>query len=151
MGLITVHVKYCLLITFHRKYIMMITFLEVYETQRKLLKVRFYPCYFPNMDQAQPTGEHRIYAQTCTCTNSSFGFFSSLFLISFFCSPFRLTQLIPLQRRFLGPRYIGDDFFFRAEIYRGRLFLGAKQEGLTIVHCLNKLIVSCKETVRVPF
>jgi hypothetical protein len=29
---------------------MMITFLEVYETQRKLLKVRFYPCYFPNMD-----------------------------------------------------------------------------------------------------
>jgi hypothetical protein len=51
--------------------------------------------------------------------------------------------------------------FFRAEIYRGRLFcraeiykrrlffradrsLGAKQEGLTIVHFLNKLIVSCK-------
>jgi hypothetical protein len=44
-----------------------------------------------------------------------------------------------------------------AEIYRGRLFfradrsLGAKQEGLTIVHFLNKLIVSCKEAVRFPF
>jgi hypothetical protein len=25
---------------------MMITFLEEYETQRKLLKVRVYPCYF---------------------------------------------------------------------------------------------------------
>jgi hypothetical protein len=37
--------------------------------------------------------------------------------------------------------------FFRAEIYKRRLFfradrsLGAKQEGLTIVHLLNKLIV----------
>jgi hypothetical protein len=41
--------------------------------------------------------------------------------------------------------------FIRAEIYRGRHFLGAKQEGLTIVHFLNKLIVSCKEVVRVPF
>jgi len=47
--------------------------------------------------------------------------------------------------------------FFRAEIYRGRLFfradrsLGAKQEGLAIVHFLNKLIVSCKEAVRFPF
>ena len=31
----------------------MITFLEEYETQRKLLKVRFYPCYLPtNMKQA---------------------------------------------------------------------------------------------------
>jgi hypothetical protein len=26
---------------------MMITLLEEYETQRELLKVRFYPCYFP--------------------------------------------------------------------------------------------------------
>ena len=26
---------------------MMITLLEKYETQRKLLKVRFYPCYIP--------------------------------------------------------------------------------------------------------
>jgi hypothetical protein len=26
--------------------------------------------------------------------------------------------------------------------------LGAKQEGLTIVHFVNKLIVSCKEAVR---
>jgi hypothetical protein len=26
--------------------------------------------------------------------------------------------------------------------------LGAKQEGLTIVHFLNKLIVSCKEAVQ---
>ena len=26
-----------------------------------------------------------------------------------------------------------------------------KQEGLTIVHFLNKLIVSCKEAVRFPF
>jgi hypothetical protein len=30
-------------------------------------------------------------------------------------------------------------------------FLGAKQEGLAIVNFLNKLIVSCKEAVRVPF
>jgi hypothetical protein len=29
--------------------------------------------------------------------------------------------------------------------------LGAKQEGLTIVQFLNKLIVSCKEAVRFPF
>jgi hypothetical protein len=29
--------------------------------------------------------------------------------------------------------------------------LGAKQEGLTIVHFLNKWIVSCKEAVRFPF
>jgi hypothetical protein len=47
----------------------------------------------------------------CTCTNSSFGFFSSLFLINFICSSIRLTQLILLQRNFFGPRYIGDDFF----------------------------------------
>ena len=46
---------------------------------------------------------------------------------------------------------------FGAEIYRGRLFfradrsLGAKREGLTIVHFLNKLFVSCKEAVRFPF
>jgi hypothetical protein len=30
-------------------------------------------------------------------------------------------------------------------------FLGPKQEGLAIVHFLNKLIVSCKEAVRFPF
>jgi hypothetical protein len=29
-------------------------------------------------------------------------------------------------------------------------FLGAKQEGLAIVNSLNKLIVSCKEAVRIP-
>ena len=29
--------------------------------------------------------------------------------------------------------------------------LGSKQEGLTIVHFLNKLIISCKEAVRFPF
>ena len=53
MGLIMVHEKYCLLITFHGKKIIMITPLEEYETQRKLLKVRFYPCYLPtNMKQA---------------------------------------------------------------------------------------------------
>ena len=69
-----------------------------------------------------------------------FGFFSSLFLIIFLCSSIRLTQLIILQRRLFGPRYIGDDFL-----------LGAKEEGLTIVHFLNKLIVSCKEAVRFPF
>jgi len=50
---------------------------------------------------------------------------------------------------------ISGTTFFRAEIYRGRLFLGrslgAKQEGLTIVHFLNKLIVSCNEAVRFPF
>ena len=50
-----------------------------------------------------------------------------------------------MQRRFFGPRYIGDDFF------RADRSLGAKQEGLTIVHFLNKLIVSCKEAVRFPF
>ena len=49
-----------------------------------------------NMDYAQPTGEHRIYAKTCTCTNSSFGFFSSLFLIIVLCSSIWLTQLILL-------------------------------------------------------
>jgi len=47
MGLITVHEKYFSQITFHGMYIMMITLLEEYETQRKLLKVRFYPCYIP--------------------------------------------------------------------------------------------------------
>ena len=36
--------------------------------------------------------------------------------------------------------------FFRAD-----RSLGAKQEGLTIVHFLNKLIVSCKEAERFPF
>jgi hypothetical protein len=30
-------------------------------------------------------------------------------------------------------------------------FLWAKQEGLAIVNFLNKLIVSCKEAVRIPF
>ena len=89
-------------------------------------------------------------------TNSSFRFFSSLFLINFLCSSIRLTLLILLQRRFFGPRYIGDDFFFRAEIYRGLFFradrsLGAKQEDPTIVHFLNKLIISCKEAVQFPF
>ena len=37
--------------------------------------------------------------------------------------------------------------------YRNRVttaFLGAKQEGLAIVNFLNKLIVSCKEAVRIP-
>jgi hypothetical protein len=29
-------------------------------------------------------------------------------------------------------------------------FLGVKQEGLAIVNFLNKLIVSCKEAVRIP-
>jgi hypothetical protein len=29
-------------------------------------------------------------------------------------------------------------------------FLGAKQEGLALVNFLNKLIVSCKEAVRIP-
>jgi hypothetical protein len=29
---------------------MMIALLEEYEAQRNLLKVRFYPCYFPNME-----------------------------------------------------------------------------------------------------
>ena len=32
----------------------MITLLEEYETQRKLLKIRFYPCYIYNMKQALP-------------------------------------------------------------------------------------------------
>jgi hypothetical protein len=30
-------------------------------------------------------------------------------------------------------------------------FLGTKEEGLAIVNFLNKLIVSCKEAVRIPF
>jgi hypothetical protein len=37
--------------------------------------------------------------------------------------------------------------------YRNRVttaFLGAKQEGLAFVNFLNKLIVSCKEAVRIP-
>ena len=52
---------------------------------------------------------------------------------------------------------ISGTTFFRAEIYRGRLLiradrsLGAKQEGLTIVNFLNKLTVSGKEAVRIPF
>ena len=90
---------------------------------------------------------NRIYAYACTCTYSNLRFYSSLYLIIFLCSSIRLTQLILLQRR-----------FFRAEIYRGRLFcpradrsLGAKQEGLAIVHFLSKLIVSCKEAVRFLF
>jgi hypothetical protein len=45
------------------------------------------------------------------CTNSNFRFFSSLYLIIFLCSSIRLTQFILLQ-----------SIFFRAEIYRGRLF-----------------------------
>jgi hypothetical protein len=94
--------------------------------------------------------KHSLQA-SITCTNSSFGFFSSLFLINFLCSPIRLTQLIPLQKRFLGPRYIGDDIFLWPRYIGDDFFVGAKQEGLAIVHFLNKLIVSCKETVRVPF
>jgi hypothetical protein len=39
-------------------------------------------------------------------------------------------------------RDISGTAFFRAD-----RSLGAKQEGLTIVHFLNKLIVSCKEAV----
>ena len=81
-----------------------------------------------NMDQAQPTDEHRIYAQTCTCTNGSFEFFSSLFLIIFLCSPFRLTQLIPLQRRFFGPRYIGDDFFYGPRYIGDDFFQGRNKK-----------------------
>ena len=92
-----------------------------------------------------------------------FGLPLSLFLFS----SIRLIQLILLQRRFLGRDLLGTTFFqgrhisgttfVWADIYRGRLFfkadrsLGAKQEGLTIVHFLNKLIVSCKEAVRFPF
>ena len=79
-------------------------------------------------------------------TNSSFGFFSSLFLIILLCSSIRLTQLILLQRRFFGRDIYRGDFFFRAD-----RSLGAKQEVLLIVHFINKLIVSCKEAVRFPF
>ena len=32
-----------------------------------------------------------------------------------------------------------------------RTALGSKQEGLTIVHFINKLIVSCKEAIQYPF
>jgi hypothetical protein len=34
---------------------------------------------------------------------------------------FTLIQCIKIVSRIFGPRYIGDDFFFRAEIYWGRL------------------------------
>ena len=37
---------------------------------------------------------------------------------------FTLIHCIKIVSRFYGQRYIGDDFFFRDEIYRGRLFLG---------------------------
>jgi hypothetical protein len=46
----------------------------------------------------------------------------------------------------LGRDISGTTFVFRAD-----RSLGAKQEGLTIVHFLNKLIVSCKEAVLFPF
>ena len=52
--------------------------------------------------------------------------------------------LILLQRRFFGPRYIGDDFFVGPRrigddfLFRAYRSLGAKQEGLTIVPFLNK-------------
>ena len=67
-----------------------------------------------------------------------------------------LTQLILLQRRFLGRDLWGTTFFQGRHISGTTFFkadrsLGAKQEGLTIVHFLNKLIVSCKEAVRFPF
>ena len=58
--------------------------------------------------------------------------FSSLFLIIFLCSSIRLTQLILLKGDLLG-RDISGATFFRAD-----RSLGAKQEGLTIVHFLNK-------------
>jgi hypothetical protein len=58
------------------------------------------------------------------------------------------SQLILLQRRFFWAEIYRGRLFCRAELYRGRRFffradrsLGAKQEGLTIVHFLNKLIV----------
>jgi hypothetical protein len=62
-----------------------------------------------------------------------------------------------MAKEIFGAEIYRGRLFFMAEIYRGRLFfradrsLGAKQEGLTIVHFLNKLIVSCKEAVRFPF
>ena len=39
----------------------------------------------------------------------------------------------------------------KENILRLSYIIGAKQEGLTIVHFLNRLIVSCKEAVRFPF
>ena len=51
----------------------------------------------------------------------------------------------------MGPRYIGDDFYLGPRHIGDDRSLGAKQEGLTIVHFLNKSIVSCKEAVRFPF
>ena len=42
-------------------------------------------------------------------------------------------------------------FFFVLKPWATWSALGAKQEGLTIVYFLNKLIVSCKEAVRFPF
>jgi hypothetical protein len=49
-------------------------------------------------------------------------------------------------KKIFWARYIGDDFFFRAD-----RSLGAKQESLTIVHFFFKLIVSCIKAVRFPF
>ena len=40
---------------------------------------------------------------------------------------FTLIQCIKIVSWLLGPRYIGDDFFLRADIYQGRLFLGLNQ------------------------
>jgi hypothetical protein len=79
-------------------------------------------------------------------TNSTVGFFSSLFLSNLLRFSIRLSQNILLQRRFLGPRYT-DDFLQGRDIsgttfFRADRSLGAKQEGLAIVHfciCLNTL------------
>ena len=73
-------------------------------------------------------------------------FFNSTYPVNSIAKEIFWSRDISGTTFFLGPRYIGDDFFFRADHS-----LGAKQEGLTIVHFLNKLIVSCKEAVRFPF
>jgi hypothetical protein len=69
-------------------------------------------------------------------------FFNSTYPVNYIAREIFWAEIYR-ESLFLGPRYIGDDSFFRAD-----RSLGAKQEGLTVVHSLNKLIVSCKEAVK---
>ena len=57
-------------------------------------------------------------------TNSSFGFFSSLFLIIHLRSSIRLTQLIQLQRRCFGRDITGTTFFQGRDISGKTFCLG---------------------------
>jgi hypothetical protein len=88
----------------------------------------------------------------------------------FFCSSIQLNQLILLLRMWTKQQHVckemnqymintnrkwilsfGIEWTIGVKYRRADRSLGAKQEGLTIVHFLNKLIVSCKEALRFPF